>query len=133
MKKGKNKKGFERLMLTATRVLGEQLDTNMPWHQGVIFLTVATVNQDEGIDMKEMARVTGLSTSSVSRNIQALGEWHRLQRPGLGVVETITDWKDRRRRPVRLSHKGRRVMEEVYKAVWPQLNHLLEEEENETA
>ena len=76
-----------RLLKEIVAKIGEAVDSNMPLHQALVLFIVATANED-GIEMRDIARQSGLSTSSVSRNIAALGEWHRLQRPGLGLVET---------------------------------------------
>lgn len=86
---------------------------NMPWHQGQIFLLVAVHDQDGGIDMKDIGQKVGIASSSASRNVAALGEWHRLQKPGLGLVETLTNYRDRRRKPVVLTKKGRNLIGEI--------------------
>lgn len=92
--------------------IGKEIDHNMPWHQGIVFLTIAEAG-DEGIDMRQISRRVGIATSSVSRNVAALGYWHRLQRPGLGLVCTGVDPTDRRRRPVRLTNKGKALIQRL--------------------
>tara|TARA_R110002072_G_scaffold151470_1_gene300756 strand:- start:1404 stop:1805 length:402 start_codon:yes stop_codon:yes gene_type:complete len=101
-----------RLLKEIVAKIGEAVDSNMPLHQALVLFIVATANED-GIEMRDIARQSGLSTSSVSRNIAALGEWHRLQRPGLGLVETRTDLADRRRKPVHLTKKGEATMQSL--------------------
>lgn len=63
-----------------------------------------------GITMQGLERPTGLNLSSVSRNLQALGEWHRLGRPGLNFVETADDPTERRRKIAFLTKKGREFL-----------------------
>jgi DNA-binding MarR family transcriptional regulator len=65
-----------------------------------------------GITMQGLERPTGLNLSSVSRNLQALGEWHRLGRPGLNFVECVDDPAERRRKIAFLTKKGREFLSE---------------------
>lgn len=95
-----------------TKAIGQATDPNMPWHRGLVLLTVALYDK-EGIDSRELARLCGLTPALVSRNLGELGEWSRLQRPGLGLVETSTDYADRRRKPVKLTAKGRKLMDKI--------------------
>ena len=97
-----------RAMLATLKALSDATDGAMPLHQAVVLAAVAAANKD-GIEMREIASQAGISTSSVSRNIAALGDWHRMQKPGLGLVETRMDYQDRRRKPVHLSSKGEAV------------------------
>jgi len=96
-------------MLNWLILFSEQIDNQMPVHQGLVFLAVADAG-DKGIDMNDIGALVGLSTSAVSRNVAALGEWHRMQKPGLGLVFTETDLRDRRRKSVHLTPKGRRAI-----------------------
>lgn len=54
-------------------------------------------------------RSLGISKSSVSRNVAALSQLHRLGRPGHNLVEAYEDPEDRRNKRVRLTSKGRAV------------------------
>ncbi|MBD9511939.1 winged helix-turn-helix transcriptional regulator [Ensifer sp. ENS10] len=64
-----------------------------------------------GITMKELVQQTGLASSSVSRNISALGERHRNGEPGHGLVRAYEDPQDRRTKRVDVTAQGRRVYE----------------------
>ena len=39
--------------------------------------------------MQDLSETVGMSQSSCSRNIAALGTWHRLGKPGLNLVEAV--------------------------------------------
>lgn len=106
-----------RIAFDIVRKMSELVDGDMPWHQGLIFLIIANADPEEGITQGELGRMTGLSSSSVSRNIASLGEWHRLQRPGLQLIETREDLRDRRRKPIYPTAKGREVRKELANAL----------------
>lgn len=95
--------------------LGElsRVDNAMPFHQVMVLLLIALHDNEGGIEMRDISASLKMSSSSASRNVAALGEWHRLQRPGLGLVETTTDYEDRRRKPVVLTTKGRKLLDTV--------------------
>jgi DNA-binding MarR family transcriptional regulator len=107
-----------RLMYEAVKKSGKLVDDRMPIQQLTIFLSIASAHLSNGeADARLLGKETGLSQSSVSRNIAALGEWHRLGRPGHGLVEQRVDYEDRRRRPVVLTTKGLKVVKELTKVI----------------
>lgn len=65
-----------------------------------------------GITMQELQKPTGLNISSVSRNLTALGKYHRLQKPGLNFVECVQDPHERRRMIAFLTKEGKEFLEE---------------------
>lgn len=66
-----------------------------------------------GITMKELETASGVALGSVSRNLMALGKRHRLQTPGLELIETIDDPREYRRKVAFLTIKGRRFVSDV--------------------
>lgn len=95
----------------AVNELGE-----IPLHTLLVFLLVAEADvKGEQREVAELGKASGLSSASISRNLAALGEWHRLQRPGLGLVELIVDLRDRRRKFTRLTPKGRTLVAKLTK------------------
>lgn len=66
-----------------------------------------------GITMQELEKATDLSLASVSRNLMALGKYHRLGKPGLYLIETADDPTERRRKIAFLTPKGRKFVEDV--------------------
>ena len=83
-----------------------KLDLEMQAQTMVTFLHVAA---KPGITIKELAAITGTSSSSSSRNVAVLGKVHRKGLPGHDVVETYEDAEDRRTKRCQLTHKGRMV------------------------
>lgn len=80
------------------------LSPDMPMQQADILLQIAL---RPGVTMAEIQKRTGLSQSSVSRNVQALSKFHRLDKPGLDLVEVTIDPRETRRRLIFLTPKGK--------------------------
>lgn len=69
------------------------------------------IAQQPGLTMQDIAGRTHLSLASVSRNLMALGEQHRIgQKAGLNFVEVIEDPVERRRKIAFLTPEGRQFM-----------------------
>ncbi|WP_156648005.1 hypothetical protein [Methylobacterium sp. Leaf88] len=88
---------------------GRWLDLMTP-HALQIVLEVA---QRPGINMKQLGAAAGLAHASISRNLMALGERHRRDMPGLGLIETIDDPQEYRRKVAFLTRKGRTFVSEL--------------------
>lgn len=80
------------------------LSPDMPMQQADVLLTVAT---RPGLTMNDIAVATGLSQSSISRNVAAMSKFHRLGKPGLNLVEAVIDPREPRRRLVFLTSQGK--------------------------
>tara|TARA_R110000851_G_scaffold227952_1_gene380714 strand:- start:296 stop:559 length:264 start_codon:yes stop_codon:yes gene_type:complete len=80
----------------------------MQAQQALVFITVAL---NEGMTMKDLGKNLGISQSSCSRNIAALSRIHRLNKLGLDLVVATEDPEERRRKVLRLTHKGKKVIE----------------------
>jgi len=80
-----------------------KLDGEMPMQMASTFMVVA---RHQGITMKDIAEKVGVTQSSVSRNIGALGSRHRYGKEGLKLVKTEEDDIDIRRKVVHLTPKG---------------------------
>ncbi|WP_114417533.1 MarR family transcriptional regulator [Marinospirillum perlucidum] len=63
------------------------------------------VARKPGITVSELISKTGLSQSSCSRNLALLSAQHRLGKPGLNLVYTQDDPKERRRKLAYLTEK----------------------------
>lgn len=79
-----------------------------------------------GITMQNLMERTGLALSSVSRNLMALGEWHRFGKPGLNFVETVEDPQERRRKIAFLTPQGRKFVESSLDALYPGQDNCLD-------
>src|ERR1700761_2752142 len=94
---------------TVVRVLEafRRFDPDMPIQYALSFLTIA---QHEGMSMGELAQHLGIAQSSASRNIAALSKWHSFGKAGHDLVEAHEDPRERRRKLVQLTPKGRRLI-----------------------
>lgn len=89
-----------------------KIDPEMPIQMAVVFLNIAA---DEGLNMSELYQRSGISQSSVSRNVAALSKWHRANKAGHDLVYTKEDPMERRRKVAFLTSKGRLVAEAIAK------------------
>ena len=95
------------------KVLTDEIDRDLPITVPLIFLRVAMAGS-EGIDHGQMQRELKLSSSSATRGVQTLGKVHYLkEREGLDLVERAFDPQDNRRRILRLTSKGEKLVARV--------------------
>jgi DNA-binding MarR family transcriptional regulator len=95
-------KEIHRLM-QAIDVLRTNSD-DMPIQQ---LQTILAIALRPGMTMEELGREVGMSQSSCSRNVAALSKWHRLRKPGADMIEAIEDPRERRRKIIYLTTRGR--------------------------
>lgn len=93
-----------------------ELDEDMPIQQAHLFITVA---MRPGITAQQASEVTGISQSSTSRNVKALGEVHRLNKPGLDLIEGVSDPNDSRSKLLFLTIKGRAIARQIISQIDP--------------
>lgn len=86
------------------------LDPDMPIQYALSFLTVA---RHEGLSIRELSERLGIAQSSASRNVAALSRWHSFGKPGHDLVQAEEDPRERRRKIVTLTPKGRALVEEL--------------------
>ncbi len=85
-----------------------------PEMQAQTLLTFCAIASKEGeVGMKDIEQMTGMSSSSTSRNIAALGPYHRKGNPGMDLVVAFENPQDRREKLLKLTPKGRRVAESI--------------------
>ncbi|RCX07060.1 DNA-binding MarR family transcriptional regulator [Marinomonas foliarum] len=65
---------------------------------------------EEGVTMADMAHRANFSQSSSSRNTALLSAHHRYGRAGLDLIRATEDPRERRRKLVHLTAKGRRLV-----------------------
>jgi DNA-binding MarR family transcriptional regulator len=94
-------------VLCAVRVVADTI----PVQELACFLEVAA--RPGAISIMDVSKHLGISQSSASRNISALSDWHYKKKPGLGLVETVVDPMEMRRKNVILTPKGKRLIEEI--------------------
>lgn len=97
-------------------------DTTMPTQQ---VMTLISVYLNPDMNLTDLVKFTGVEKSSNSRNIAKLGDGERppLKR-GPGLIESYHDPMDRRFVKVRLTPKGRALMEQVAARTAPTLRRL---------
>lgn len=75
-----------------------------------VFLAVA-LNPAASLD--EIEKATGLSQTMVSRTIATLTEAKAFEKPGMGLIEAVTDPRKRNTKRLFLTAKGRTVAEDM--------------------
>lgn len=90
------------------------LDDDIPLQTVTMFLLIA---EHEGLSLIELTQRLGMASSSASRNVAALSKVHRLRKPGLDLVVSKEDPRDRRRKTHHLTPKGRRVAQQMLDAL----------------
>jgi len=98
-------------LVRATKLLREASDQITPQQMQMLW----EIALRPGLTQQELASATGLNLSSISRNLMALGEWHRLGKKGLEFVETTEDPNERRRQIAFLTTKGRTFVRRMLK------------------
>jgi DNA-binding MarR family transcriptional regulator len=103
------------VMANAIRLL-RKLSPDMPIQQADILLCVVS---KPGLTMNELSKLTGLSQSSISRNVQAMSKYHRLGKPGLNLMEAVIDPREPRRRLVFLTAEGKAFITKLMRTINP--------------
>lgn len=100
-------------------IFGELIDLELPLMYALMFISAGMIHREKerrsvdlGIDMQDLCRMTGVSVSTLGRQISALGQG-RKGKKGLGLMRIGLDPMDRRRRPVYLTAKGVRALERL--------------------
>ena len=86
------------------------LDREIPAQVIACFLYIASHDDCNKIDMEKALK---FSSASGSRNTDWLGAFHRLNKPGLGLIVKYRDRTNRRRQVLQLSPKGRILVQEL--------------------
>lgn len=98
------------LIRTTAAAWQEALDySDCPVHFLTVFLTIAERGE---VPLNDLQELTDRSASSITRAVHQLGPGSPL-RPGWGLVEAYEDPYWRRRKLVRLTHKGKRVADKL--------------------
>ena len=94
-------KAFELLRL---------MDREIPGQLVSAFFYVCAHN---GCHKLALEQDLGLKTSSASRLTDWLSDYHRLGKPGLGLIEKSVDPSNRRRQFLRLTAKGHALLKQI--------------------
>ena len=91
------------------------LDREIPGQLVSAFLYIASHNPCHKQSMEEDL---GFKTSSASRTTDWLSDYHRLGKPGLGLVEKYKDSSNWRRCLLRLTPKGEALAEQMKELIY---------------
>ena len=86
-----------------------KFDPHMESQSIAIFFYVCEYGGANGISMQTISKELDLAQSTVSRNCYKLGDKTE-KGPGIGLLQSFEDPMERRRKLVRLTAKGRRVL-----------------------
>ncbi|MCW2285622.1 DNA-binding MarR family transcriptional regulator [Rhodoblastus acidophilus] len=105
-KKSPRIKYQNQLALSAAAVLSvlTQESKKLPLSHYFAFLRIA---EQKGTTVGDLVRLMQIDQSTVSRMTDSLSEWGRDGGPGLGLIESIDDPRERRRKVFFLTRKGR--------------------------
>ena len=92
------------------------LDKEIPAQVIATFLYVASHDDCNKVDLE---KALAFSTASGSRNTDWLSAYHRLNKPGLGLIIKYRDPNNRRRQVLQLSAKGRILVQELKQILYP--------------
>jgi len=98
---------FATSMQKALSELRAVTGTDFPSQQLTVLMDVAA-NPDTPIG--EIAKRLGMTTTSASRAVAALADWSWTKKAGYGLVEKVEDKFESRRKQVRLTQDGRRLV-----------------------
>ena len=93
------------------------LDKEIPAQVIATFLYVASHDDCNKVDLE---KALAFSTASGSRNTDWLSAYHRLNKPGLGLIIKYRDPNNRRRQVLQLSAKGRILVQELKQILYPE-------------
>lgn len=71
----------------------------------------------EPVQLHAVAAGLNLPVGTVSRHLRQLGDWERINLPGMGLVRTDIDPHNRRQKIIRLTAKGTAVAERMRDAL----------------
>jgi DNA-binding MarR family transcriptional regulator len=102
-------------MLKALHTLRTELDGELTLNQVVALVEVAVATEKgEPLEMLELQTRMHLPSATISRITSAFSELHWLKdRPGLDLIEQRLDMQDRRRKSLKLTSKGSKLMAKV--------------------
>ncbi|MEA5416710.1 MarR family transcriptional regulator [Synechococcus sp. BA-132 BA5] len=90
-------------------------DNELPAQVMSVLFYIAAHN---GCRTTEMPKALNLAQSSISRCTDWLSDYHRLGKPGMGLIRKVVDSEDKRSRRVYLTYKGECVIEDIKDIVW---------------
>ena len=78
------------------------------------FAVFAQICKDQPVTLHDLGQTLGYHKSTTNRLVHALSNFHRGKRTPAELVEATTMLEDRRHRIVRLTLKGKALMDEMF-------------------
>lgn len=104
-------------LLRAMTELTREIDRDLPITAALVLLSVARQGS-EGADQGRIQDELEMSTASISRTVQTLGDVHYLKgKEGLKLITREFDPTDNRRRVLKLTPKGTKLLRAVLGAL----------------
>ena len=75
--------------------------------------TLLLVAQNSGASVTQISKSSGLPLSTMSRNLMDLGSRNRKREPGLGLVQSVVDDLELRKKNVTLTPKGEMLVKRL--------------------
>jgi DNA-binding MarR family transcriptional regulator len=95
-----------RKVMDLLRVFDEQIPAQ-------VFCTFFYVASHEGCTSSDLCRDLGLKPSSASRCTDWLSDYHRLGKPGMGLIVKTKDPFDQRNKLLKLTPKGKLIVQQI--------------------
>lgn len=95
------------------RVVAEirKVDPEMSLPELHVFLLIA--NEEEGMSLTDVSGKAGVALATASRYIGHLGQIDRNYKPGLGLLDSREDPRERRKKIISLTDKGRQLVDKM--------------------
>ena len=97
---------------------------HVPLQAMVVFWFVATYQKCSKKDIEEYF---GMSKASASRLTDYISRYHRLCKAGLGLISKESDPKDKRRTIIKLTRKGKDLIEKSFSTLYEDIKSFEDE------
>lgn len=89
----------------------QRVDPEMPLQQVMCLLVIA--QSEEGLSLTDVAKKVGISLTTASRYVSALGKTTRHRTEGLNFIESFEDPMERRKKIIRITTKGKIALRNI--------------------
>jgi DNA-binding MarR family transcriptional regulator len=89
----------------------QRVDPEMPLQQVMCLLVIAEA--EEGLSLTDVAKKVGISLTTASRYVSALGKLNRHRTEGLKYIESHEDPMERRKKIIRITTKGKIALRNI--------------------
>jgi DNA-binding MarR family transcriptional regulator len=89
----------------------QKVDPEMPIQQIMCLLVIAEA--EDGLSLTDVAKKVGISLTTASRYVSALGKMNRHRTEGLKFIESHEDPMERRKKIIRITTKGKIALRNI--------------------